>query len=60
MGMTGASPDDTPLGDEPSPDTKAGGPTVCPECGGTGRVGPESCDACAGTGNVDEPAAGGA
>jgi DnaJ-class molecular chaperone len=42
--------------DEAAPDTKAGGPTVCPECGGTGRVGPERCDSCGGTGGVEEAA----
>jgi DnaJ-class molecular chaperone len=41
-----------------APDTKAGGPTVCPECGGTGRRGPESCDACRGTGNVEADVSG--
>jgi hypothetical protein len=44
---------------ELEPDTKDGGPTVCPECGGTGRVGPERCEACGGTGNVEETGAGG-
>ncbi len=46
-------------GDEVTPDTKSGGPTVCPECGGTGRVGAESCEACAGTGHVEEAVGGG-
>ena len=45
--------------DEASPDTKAGGPTVCPECGGTGRVGPELCTICGGTGRVEETVRGG-
>jgi DnaJ-class molecular chaperone len=46
-------------GEQGPPDTKAGGPTVCAECGGTGRVGPESCDACGGTGDLEEDAGGG-
>jgi DnaJ-class molecular chaperone len=41
------------------PDPKAGGPTVCPECGGTGRVGPEVCPSCDGTGHVEETVEGG-
>ena len=57
--MTTAGPEDTAPGDEVTPDTKSGGPTVCPECGGTGRVGPERCPACAGTGNVEEAVGGG-
>jgi RecJ-like exonuclease len=56
--MTPAGPDDTVLGDQVSHDTKAGGPTVCPDCGGTGRVGAERCEACDGTGNVEEPVGG--
>jgi DnaJ-class molecular chaperone len=47
-------PEDTALGDQAAPDTKAGGPAVCPECGGTGRVGAESCETCDGTGNADD------
>jgi hypothetical protein len=42
---------------EPVPDTKAGGPDVCPECGGTGQVGPEPCASCDGTGGVEETTA---
>jgi len=53
-GMTTAGPEDSAAGSEVSPDTKAGGPTVCPECGGTGVVGPERCKACDGTGHVEE------
>ena len=52
--MTTDGPDDSAPADEGPPDTKAGGPTVCPECGGTGRVGPENCGACAGTGDLEE------
>jgi DnaJ-class molecular chaperone len=51
-------PDDTVVGEEEAPDTKAGGPAVCTECGGTGRVGPELCSACAGRGDVEESAQG--
>jgi DnaJ-class molecular chaperone len=47
-------PDESAPDEQGPPNTKSGGPTVCGECGGTGRVGPESCDACGGTGNVDE------
>jgi hypothetical protein len=51
-------PDDLPPG-EAEPDTKGGGPDVCPECGGTGRVGPERCGACDGSGAVEETIEGG-
>jgi DnaJ-class molecular chaperone len=47
-------PDDTAADVQAAPDTKAGGPAVCAECGGTGRVGPEPCDVCGGTGDVEE------
>ena len=46
--------DDTAASVQAAPDTKAGGPGMCAECGGTGRVGPESCDVCDGTGAVDD------
>jgi len=50
---------DPPLSGPPAfPDTKAGGPEVCPDCGGTGRVGPESCAVCDGTGHLEEDPAG--
>jgi hypothetical protein len=52
--MTTAEPDESVEGVEVAPDTKAGGPAVCPECGGTGRVGPERCTACSGTGDLEE------
>jgi hypothetical protein len=55
--MTG--PDDLAPADEVKPDTKSGGPNVCPECGGTGRVGAEECTACGGTGEVEEAVGGG-
>jgi hypothetical protein len=51
-------PDD-PASGEVAPDTKGGGPAVCPDCGGTGRVGPEPCEACDGTGGVEETIEGG-
>jgi hypothetical protein len=51
-------PSEPPPGDVPLPDTKAGGPTVCPECGGVGRVGAEMCETCTGTGNVEEAVGG--
>ena len=54
FGMAVEGPDETAPDEQDPPDTKAGGPTVCAECGGTGRVGPETCDACRGTGNVEE------
>jgi RecJ-like exonuclease len=57
--MTIERPDELTTGDEASPDTKGGGPNVCPECGGTGRVGPERCDACKGTGQIEDAARGG-
>jgi len=57
--MTTKRPDDLAPGDEVAPDTKGGGPNVCPECGGTGRVGAEQCEACAGTGHVEEAVGGG-
>jgi hypothetical protein len=46
-------------GDEVAPDTKGGGPNVCPDCGGSGRVGAERCQACGGTGHVEEAVGGG-
>jgi hypothetical protein len=57
--MTTRDPDDTAPGDEVSPDTKSGGPTVSPKGGGTGRVGPERREACAGTGDTEEAVGGG-
>ena len=51
--------DDLAPGDEIGPDTKSGGPTVCPDCGGTGRVGAERCEACGGSGDVEEAVGGG-
>ena len=50
--MTIEGPDELAAGDEVAPDTK-GGPKVCTECGGTGRVGAESCEDCAGTGQLE-------
>ena len=51
--MTSEPPDDVVPG-EIAPDTKGGGPAVCADCGGTGRIGPEPCAACDGTGSVEE------
>lgn len=39
-------------GDEAPPGSPATGETVCPECGGTGRIGTQNCANCAGTGQV--------
>ena len=50
---------DEPGPGEVAPDTKGGGPEVCTECGGTGRVGPEQCPSCDGTGGVEEMVGGG-
>jgi|1186.fasta_scaffold44721_2 hypothetical protein len=57
--MSAEHPDEMAPGDEVPPDTKAGGPNVCPECGGSGRLGPERCPACGGTGQVQEAVGGG-
>lgn len=47
-----SGPDELTPGDEVPEDTKSGGPDVCPDCGGSGRVGAEACEACAGTGRI--------
>jgi hypothetical protein len=52
--MTTDRPDEPATGEAPPPDTKGGGPDVCIDCGGTGRVGPELCEACHGTGLIQE------
>jgi hypothetical protein len=52
--MTIERPDHLAAVEEVAPDTKGGGPDVCPDCGGTGKVGAERCEACHGTGHVDE------
>jgi hypothetical protein len=52
--MVSERPDELAPGDQIVPDTKGGGPNVCPDCGGTGRVGAELCHACAGTGRLEE------
>lgn len=40
-------------GDEAPPGTPGTGETVCPECGGTGKLaGGEPCQQCGGTGRV--------
>ena len=46
--------ENTPEPPGTEPDTKAGGPEVCADCGGTGRVGPEVCATCGGSGHVEE------
>ncbi len=57
--MTTEPQDDLAPADEVAPDTTAGGPNVCPDCGGTGRVGPERCEACGGSGHIEEAVGGG-
>jgi hypothetical protein len=57
--MTTSGPDDLAPGDELPPDTKTGGPNVCPECGGSGRVGADRCEICGGTGQIGEAVGGG-
>ena len=52
--MTSEHPDEPAAGEQSPPDTKSGGPDVCPDCGGSGRVGPERCEACRGTGRLEE------
>ena len=47
-------PDESAPGDDVVHDTKSGGPNVCPDCGGTGRVGAELCGPCGGTGKLEE------
>jgi hypothetical protein len=56
--MSTEGPDELAPNDEVARDPKAGGPTTCPDCGGTGRVGSEACEACAGTGQLEEPLGG--
>jgi DnaJ-class molecular chaperone len=57
--VTTDPPEDLAPGDEVTADTKSGGPNVCPDCGGTGRVGAERCEECGGTGQVEEAVGGG-
>jgi DnaJ-class molecular chaperone len=52
--MTVEGPDESATGDDVERDTKSGGPNVCAECCGTGRVGAEVCGACGGTGRLEE------
>lgn len=52
-------PDDLAPGDEVPADTKSGGPDVCPDCGGDGRVGAEACESCGGTGQIEAAVGGG-
>ena len=39
-------------GDEAPAGTPGTGETVCPRCGGTGKLGASDCPACGGTGKV--------
>jgi RecJ-like exonuclease len=39
-------------GDEAPPSSPATGETVCPDCGGTGRIDSQTCGNCGGTGQV--------
>jgi DnaJ-class molecular chaperone len=39
-------------GDEVRPGTVQSGETVCPACGGSGRLGEDKCPSCAGTGII--------
>lgn len=51
--------DELSPGDEVPPDRDVGGPNVCPECEGSGRVDDRACPACGGTGEVEEAVGGG-
>ena len=55
--MTIDGPDESAPGDDVEHDTKGGGPNVCPDCCGTGRVGAELCGSCGGTGRLEEAVA---
>ena len=57
MHMAIEDPGQPATGGEIAPGPKAGGPNVCPDCGGTGRIGAEVCVACGGTGRLQEPVA---
>jgi hypothetical protein len=48
---TGGRPDLAP-GDEAAPGTPSTGESICPQCGGSGRLGASSCPNCLGTGKV--------
>jgi hypothetical protein len=56
--MATQGPDELAPGDDVAQDPKGEGPSVCPDCGGTGRVGQEPCEPCAGTGRLEEPLGG--
>jgi hypothetical protein len=51
----GSAPSGTPMspGDEAPEGTPGTGPTVCPRCGGSGRVAGVTCPECEGTGQVN-------
>lgn len=55
--MTIEGPHESAPGDEVEHDTKGGGPNVCPDCCGSGRVGAELCGSCGGTGRLEETVA---
>jgi hypothetical protein len=40
-------------GDQAPPGTPGTGETVCPRCGGSGRLGASDCPECAGTGKIN-------
>ena len=51
----GSAPTGVPLspGDEAPEGTPGTGPTVCPRCGGSGRIAGRQCPECEGTGQVN-------
>jgi hypothetical protein len=55
--MTIEEPDESAPGADVEHDTKGGGPNVCPDCSGTGRVGAEVCGYCRGTGRLENTVA---
>jgi hypothetical protein len=58
-----AMPDDdrpaTAPGDEAAPGTPGSAETICPKCGGSGRLDGEPCRNCGGSGRVIEGIGGG-
>jgi hypothetical protein len=51
----GAQPSGVPMspGDEAPEGTPGTGPTVCPRCGGSGKLAGTTCPECEGTGEVN-------